>query len=256
MTLQYYLGHDEHAHPLQSLHRLHRHGPDLARRPGTAPRRTCSRSSRPPTPTAAAPAASNPLTGRAIEQLQPKRKQAEYFAATGRAPGGVGGGDPGVQRETTGDTAGGFQNIGFIEDGDWWSFDPTNLTGIDAAAVPGRLGRRRRPDRGARRRRRRRRVLGHRDRAGHRRLAGLHRRHGRPDRRRARPAGRCSSSPATRPATGRAACSTSTGSTSSAAASPTTRRRRSPRRRPRRPAPRRSRSRSPARPPTRRATPR
>jgi PKD repeat protein len=73
----------------------------------------------------------NPLTGRAIERLQPKRMQAEYFAGTGRAPGGVGGGDPGVQRETTGDTAGGFQNIGFIEDGDWWSFDPTNLTGVE-----------------------------------------------------------------------------------------------------------------------------
>ncbi|MDI5942503.1 PKD domain-containing protein, partial [Micromonospora sp. DH15] len=39
------------------------------------------------------------LTGRAIEQLQPKRKQAEYFSATGRAPGSPGGGDPGVQKE-------------------------------------------------------------------------------------------------------------------------------------------------------------
>ncbi|MEU4676585.1 ThuA domain-containing protein [Micromonospora sp. NPDC023737] len=71
-----------------------------------------------------------PLTGRAIEQLQPKRKQAEYFTATGRAPGSTGGGDPGVQRETTGDTAGGGQNIGFIEDGDWWSVSPADLTDI------------------------------------------------------------------------------------------------------------------------------
>ncbi|TYC03947.1 DUF1349 domain-containing protein [Micromonospora sp. WP24] len=71
-----------------------------------------------------------PLTGRAIEQLQPKRKQAEYFTATGRAPGSTGGGDPGVQRETTSDTAGGGQNIGFIEDGDWWSVSPANLTNI------------------------------------------------------------------------------------------------------------------------------
>ncbi|MFC0503485.1 ThuA domain-containing protein [Micromonospora costi] len=70
------------------------------------------------------------LTGRAIEQLQPKRKQAEYFTATGRAPGSTGGGDPGVQRETTGDTAGGGQNIGFIEDGDWWSLAPADLTNI------------------------------------------------------------------------------------------------------------------------------
>ncbi|WP_432955651.1 ThuA domain-containing protein [Micromonospora haikouensis] len=72
------------------------------------------------------------LTGRAIEQLQPKRKQAEYFTATGRAPGSTGGGDPGVQKETTTDTAGGNQNIGFIEDGDWWSLAPANLTGIDS----------------------------------------------------------------------------------------------------------------------------
>nr|MDT0657493.1 ThuA domain-containing protein [Micromonospora sp. DSM 115978] len=73
-----------------------------------------------------------PLTGRAIEQLQPKRKQAEYYTSTGRVPGGVGGGDPGVQRETTSDPAGGGQNIGFIEDGDWWSVDPANLTGVDS----------------------------------------------------------------------------------------------------------------------------
>ncbi|SCE95355.1 Glucose/arabinose dehydrogenase, beta-propeller fold [Micromonospora matsumotoense] len=72
-----------------------------------------------------------PLTGRAIEILQPKRKQAEYFTATGRAPGSTGGGDPGVQKETTTDPAGGGQNIGFIEDGDWWSLDPANLTGVD-----------------------------------------------------------------------------------------------------------------------------
>ncbi|MET0415161.1 MAG: PKD domain-containing protein, partial [Actinoplanes sp.] len=73
-----------------------------------------------------------PLTGRAIERLQPKRKQAEYYTATGRVPGGVGGGDAGVTRETTSDPAGGGQNIGFIEDGDWWSLDPASLTGIES----------------------------------------------------------------------------------------------------------------------------
>ncbi|GIJ26209.1 hypothetical protein Vqi01_13710 [Micromonospora qiuiae] len=73
-----------------------------------------------------------PLTGRALHILQPKRKQAEYYSATGRTADSVGGGDPGVQKETTGDSAGGGQNIGFIEDGDWWSVEPANLTGIDA----------------------------------------------------------------------------------------------------------------------------
>ncbi|MEU8614092.1 DUF1349 domain-containing protein, partial [Actinoplanes sp. NPDC048791] len=87
-----------------------------------------------------------PLTGRAIERLQPKRKQADYFTGTGRVPGGVGGGDPGVGRETGSDPAGGGQNIGFIEDGDWWSLDPASLTGIESirfrvasAAAGGRI---------------------------------------------------------------------------------------------------------------------
>ncbi|MBX7265218.1 ThuA domain-containing protein [Micromonospora sp. Llam7] len=77
----------------------------------------------------------NPLTGRVIEILQPKRKQAEYFSETGRAPGSTGGGDAGVQTETTSDTAGGGQNIGFIEDGDWWSVDPADLTEIDEIRI-------------------------------------------------------------------------------------------------------------------------
>ncbi len=34
--------------------------------------------------------------------------------------------------ETASDTAGGFKDIGFIEDGDWWSFDPTNLSNVDS----------------------------------------------------------------------------------------------------------------------------
>ncbi|MEV6815486.1 ThuA domain-containing protein [Micromonospora sp. NPDC051296] len=73
-----------------------------------------------------------PLTGRVLEILQPKRKEAEYYSATGRVAGSTGGGDPGVGKEATGDTAGGGQNIGWIEDGDWWSVDPASLTGIDA----------------------------------------------------------------------------------------------------------------------------
>jgi PKD repeat protein/glucose/arabinose dehydrogenase/type 1 glutamine amidotransferase len=72
------------------------------------------------------------LTGRAQAVLQPKHKQAEFFTATGRTADGAGIGDPGVQVETTSDTAGGFRNIGFIEDGDWWSFDPVNLSNVDS----------------------------------------------------------------------------------------------------------------------------
>jgi PKD repeat protein len=72
-----------------------------------------------------------PLTGRAQVILQPKRKQAEFFSATGRVPDGTGTGSPGVTPETASDPQGGFQDIGSIEDGDWWSFDPANLAGID-----------------------------------------------------------------------------------------------------------------------------
>jgi cytochrome c len=75
---------------------------------------------------------SAPLTGRAQAVLQPKHKQAEFFTATGRVADGAGTGDPGVTVETASDTAGGFKDIGFIEDGDWWSFDPANLTDIDS----------------------------------------------------------------------------------------------------------------------------
>jgi cytochrome c len=71
------------------------------------------------------------LTGRQLFQLQPKRKQAEHFSTTGRAPDGTGGGDPGVQTETTTDAGGGL-NIGFTEDGDYVSYGPVNFANIDA----------------------------------------------------------------------------------------------------------------------------
>ena len=70
-------------------------------------------------------------------------------------PGGIGGGDPGVQREATSDTAGGGQNIGFIEDGDWWALDPASLTGIESIRFRAASAASRRPDRGPRRRGRR-----------------------------------------------------------------------------------------------------
>ncbi|MFD6177414.1 MULTISPECIES: ThuA domain-containing protein [unclassified Isoptericola] len=82
-----------------------------------------------------------PLTALDLQVLQPKHKQAEFFTSTGRLEGSTSTGDPGVQRETTGDSAGGGQNIGFIEPGDWWAYDPVSLSGIDSitlrAASPG-----------------------------------------------------------------------------------------------------------------------
>jgi cytochrome c len=130
VNLQVYLGHDEHNHPMQSYTGCEgtvqtalaaSHGAEANVFTIFEATYTDGGGS----------GGSNPLTGRAVEVLQPKRKQAEYFAATGKAPDGLGTGNPGVVKEATSDTAGGFQNIGSIEDGDWWSFAPTNLSGID-----------------------------------------------------------------------------------------------------------------------------
>lgn len=71
------------------------------------------------------------LTSQEVVKLNLRHTEAEYFAETGRTADSVGTGDAGVQTEDTGDVGGG-QNIGFIEDGDWWSMDPANLVGIDS----------------------------------------------------------------------------------------------------------------------------
>jgi glucose/arabinose dehydrogenase/PKD repeat protein len=123
VTLQYSMGHDGHAHPIQQYTGCagtvqttlgDGHGPDANLFAVLEATYTDD----------------GGLTGRSLIQLQPARKQAEHFAQTGRVPGSPAGGDPGVQPETTGDPQGGGQNIGWIENGDWWSFDPVNLTGI------------------------------------------------------------------------------------------------------------------------------
>ena len=61
-----------------------------------------------------------PLTGSAGIVLQPKRKQAEHFTL-----------NQGAQLESTSDQGGG-QNLGFLDDGDYVSFDPMNLANIDS----------------------------------------------------------------------------------------------------------------------------
>ncbi|MFG1810864.1 PQQ-dependent sugar dehydrogenase [Streptomyces sp. NPDC049040] len=71
-----------------------------------------------------------PLTGRAQITLQPKHKQAEFFTDTGRAANGQGTDTPGVTVENGADSAGGGQDIGFIEDGDYWSLSPIALNNI------------------------------------------------------------------------------------------------------------------------------
>ena len=72
-----------------------------------------------------------PLTGRAQVILQPKTKQAEFYASTGRIPGAATTGDPGVVTEDAADDQGGGKDIGFIDDGDYVSYKPVNLTNLN-----------------------------------------------------------------------------------------------------------------------------
>ncbi|GAA0388160.1 hypothetical protein GCM10009541_33970 [Micromonospora gifhornensis] len=131
VELQVLLGHDEHAHPLEQhtgcegvvqTQLAAGHGAEANVFTVLEATYTDKGGS----------GGANPLTGRALEILQPKRKQAEYYSNTGRLADGTGSGDPGVAKEATGDTAGGGDNIGFIEDGDWWSVEPASLTGIES----------------------------------------------------------------------------------------------------------------------------
>lgn len=71
----------------------------------------------------------DPLTTQEVLILQPKTREAEHYDFTGGVDG------DGVSVETTGDDAGGGQNITDISDGDYWGWDPMNLTNIDEVAL-------------------------------------------------------------------------------------------------------------------------
>ena len=75
------------------------------------------------------------LTGSSTVILQTKHRQAEHFNDTGRISSSTSTGDPGVVVETTTDTAGGTQSIGYVEPGDWISFDRVNLKDITAVSM-------------------------------------------------------------------------------------------------------------------------
>jgi PKD repeat protein len=128
LVLQYYLGHDEHGHPIQNY-------TGCSGTVQTSANSGHGDDSNVFSVFEAAYTDNGGLVGRSTKVLQPRHKQAEHFSSTGRAPGGIGVGDPGVIRETTGDTAGGFQNIGFIEDGDYWAYTPVNLSNIDSIRI-------------------------------------------------------------------------------------------------------------------------
>jgi cytochrome c len=129
VTIQAYLGHDAHGHPLDQYQ-----GCSAQVQTTTASGHSendntfyvieASYSDK------GGSGGSSSLTGRAQVVLQPKHKQAEFYNATGRVSDGTGTGNAGVVVETTSDPQGGGSNIGSIEDGDWWSFDPVSLTNV------------------------------------------------------------------------------------------------------------------------------
>ena len=83
---------------------------------------------------------SAPLTGRAQVVLQPKHRQAEFLSATGRTADGRGTDTPGVTVEAASE---GGSSAAFIQDGDWWSFDPlalNNITGLRVRAASATAG--------------------------------------------------------------------------------------------------------------------
>ncbi|MFX4294576.1 ThuA domain-containing protein [Streptomyces bohaiensis] len=75
-----------------------------------------------------------PLTTQEVVVLHTKDKEAEFFTSTGRVSDGAGADEPGVRTEATSDTGGGL-NIGHIADGDWFGYEPMNLSGIDAVEL-------------------------------------------------------------------------------------------------------------------------
>ncbi|NKB71086.1 MAG: carbohydrate-binding protein [Candidatus Latescibacteria bacterium] len=118
LVLQAFIGHDEHAHPLDESGSCNGNFRTVAGHGGDGDDLFYTLEAR-YTDSGAEGVA--PLTGRQGYILQPKRKQAEHYTRHN-----------GVVLEQTGDEAGGGQNIGFIAHGDWISFAPINLEGIEA----------------------------------------------------------------------------------------------------------------------------
>ncbi|MDQ7803533.1 PQQ-dependent sugar dehydrogenase [Amycolatopsis sp. A133] len=142
VTVQAYLGHDEHGHPLDQYQGC------------TAQVQTTLSSGHNENDNLfyvveasytdkGGAGGAGPVTGRAQVILQPKMKQAEFFGATGRTADGKGTDTAGVTVEATTDPTGGGSSAAFVQDGDWWSFDPLaldNITGLHVRASSGGAG--------------------------------------------------------------------------------------------------------------------
>ena len=130
VTLNVSLGHDEHAHELDEKQGCEGtfetlsasgHGDEANVFPVIEAVYTDQGSGRPAPLPAATRRSSSPGASRPSSSARP---------AACRTRGADG--DPGVQTEATSDPEGGGLNIGFIEDGDYVSYEPFNLEGIRA----------------------------------------------------------------------------------------------------------------------------
>jgi cytochrome c len=142
VTIQAILGHDDHGHPLDQYHGC------------SADVQTTLSSGHSENDNVfyvieasytdkGGAGGSNPITSRAQVVLQPKVKQTEFYSATGRTADGKGTDTPGVTVEAATDPMGGGSAAAFIQDGDWWSFDPLaldNITGMRLRASSGNSG--------------------------------------------------------------------------------------------------------------------
>ncbi len=139
VSLNVQLGHDDHAHPLETLQGCS--GTFRTETDGGHGANANIFTSIVASYTDNAQGAANALTGQDDVVLHPKPKQAEFFDSMGRT-GANTGGTPGVQTETTTDAGGGL-NIGFIEPGDYVSFERVSLeelTGIRFRVASGGAG--------------------------------------------------------------------------------------------------------------------
>lgn len=117
VTFQAFIGHDDHAHPLEEFRNCAGDVPVIGGHGSQEDLLFYVVEGR---YTDNGVTGVSPITGRAGHILQPKRKQAEHFTENN-----------GVLLEDTGDILGGGQNIGFIAHGDFISYYPMNLQNID-----------------------------------------------------------------------------------------------------------------------------
>jgi cytochrome c len=139
VSLNVQLGHDDHAHPLQTLQGCSGTFSSLSDSGHGANANIFT--SIVASYTDNAQGAAGALTGQDDVVLHPRPKQAEFFDTMGRT-GANTGGTAGVQTETTTDAGGGL-NIGFIENGDYVSFERMSLkdlTGIRFRVASGGAG--------------------------------------------------------------------------------------------------------------------